>query len=276
MDPERDSLRTIFDEDAELYDRARPGYPGPLFDDLAELTGIGPGSRVVEIGPGTGQATLPLARRGVQVTAIELGPSLADRLRANAVGLPVDLIVGAFEDWQPSVDSFDAVVAFTAWHWLTPGVRTSKAYGALRPGGALATVTTTHVEGGTTQFFVEMQACYERWDPATPPGLRAVAAHEVAPAKDEVDEPPLFEPAVRRRYQQDITYSTSAYLAVLHTYSGHRALSPERRAGLMDCISQLIDTRYNGTITKRYLYELRVARRRSTTAGRSGLGPAAA
>ena len=263
MDAERDSLRTIFDEDAELYDRARPGYPDSLFDDLVQLTGIGPGSRVVEIGPGTGQATLPLAARGAQITAIELGPSLADKLRANAAGLSVDLVVCAFEDWQPSLTPFDAVVAFTAWHWLAPDVRTTKAYAALRPGGSLATVTTTHVAGGTTQFFDEMQACYERWDPATPPGLRAVAADNVAPARDEVDESPLFEPGVRRRYEQDITYSTSAYLAVLHTYSGHRALSADRRAGLMNCIGQLIDTRYDGTITKRYLYELRVARRRS-------------
>jgi len=57
----RELLRSTFDEAAELYHRARPGYPAALFDDLAELTSIRPGSRVLEIGPGTGQATLPLA-----------------------------------------------------------------------------------------------------------------------------------------------------------------------------------------------------------------------
>jgi 16S rRNA A1518/A1519 N6-dimethyltransferase RsmA/KsgA/DIM1 with predicted DNA glycosylase/AP lyase activity len=45
-----------------------------LFEDLADLTGIGPGSRVLEIGPGTGQATLSLAERGCRVVAVELGP----------------------------------------------------------------------------------------------------------------------------------------------------------------------------------------------------------
>jgi hypothetical protein len=67
----RERRRGTFDQAADLYDRARPGYPRALFDDLAELTGVGAGSRVLEIGPGTGQATLPLAERGCRVVAVE-------------------------------------------------------------------------------------------------------------------------------------------------------------------------------------------------------------
>ena len=74
---DRGRLRATFDQAAELYDRARPRYPAALFDDLAGLTGIGPGSRVLEIGPGTGQATVTLAERGCRVVAVELGADLA-------------------------------------------------------------------------------------------------------------------------------------------------------------------------------------------------------
>jgi protein-L-isoaspartate O-methyltransferase len=77
---DRERLRATFDQAAELYERARPGYPPALFDDLAGLAGMGPGSRVLEIGPGTGQATLPLAERGCRVMAVELGPDLATRV----------------------------------------------------------------------------------------------------------------------------------------------------------------------------------------------------
>jgi hypothetical protein len=62
----RERRRATFDQDAGPYDRARPGYPPALFDDLAELTGVGAGSRVLEIGPGTGRATQLRAARGVQ------------------------------------------------------------------------------------------------------------------------------------------------------------------------------------------------------------------
>jgi hypothetical protein len=46
------------------------------------------------------------------------------------------------------------------------------------------------------------------------------------------------------------------------SYSGHRALNAQQRAGLFTCLTDLIDTVYGGTITKAYLHELRLARRR--------------
>ena len=254
------SRRTTFDEDAELYDRARHGYPAELLDDLVALAGIRPGSRVLEIGPGTGQATRSLVDRGAQVTAVELGAALATVLKRK---LPsVDVIVADFHTWPAPAEAFDAAVAFTSWHWLDPATRGEKVATALPPGGALATVTTFHVAGGTQSFFDAAQRCYERWDPETPPGgVRLPDPDEVPTAYDEVDESPLFEAAQRRRYQYDITYRTREYIDALSTYSGHRALDPQRRAGLLGCIAELIEDDFDGRVTKRYLYELRVARR---------------
>jgi SAM-dependent methyltransferase len=252
-------LRSIFDEDAELYDRCRPGYPEEIFDDLGELTGLGPGTRVVEIGPGTGQATRPLVARGAEVVAVELGANLAAVLRSRTAGGPVEVVEAAFECWPAPPASADLVVSFTAWHWLDQAVRATKVADVLRPGGALATVTTEHVLGGTADFFADVQECYERWDPATPPGLRLTPADEIEPFADEVDASPLFQPAVRRRYRADVGYDRQGYLDLLSTYSGHRALRPDLRRGLFDCIGGLIENRYGGSITKAYLYELRVA-----------------
>ncbi len=69
--------RATFDRAAELYERARPGYPDELIDDVVALAGLRPRSRVVEIGCGTGKATLPLAEGGLRITCVELGASLA-------------------------------------------------------------------------------------------------------------------------------------------------------------------------------------------------------
>ena len=256
----------MFDEDAELYDRARPGYPPALFDDLAKLGCIGPGCSVLEIGCGTGQATLPLAERGCSVICVELGPGMARVARRKLAGYPgvrVDLV--AFEDWPLPPEPFDTVLSATAFHWIDPRIRVSKAADALRPGGMLATIATHHVLGGDVEFFAQVQECYERWDPATPPGLRLQPPSEIPLDRDEVDRSGRFEPAVFHRYEWDLGYTTEAYINTLLTYSGHRALPDADRHGLLTCIEDLINHGYGGRITKRYMSELRLSRRPFTT-----------
>jgi SAM-dependent methyltransferase len=256
-------LSRTFDQDAELYDRARPGYPPELFDDLAELAGIGPGCRVLEVGAGTGKATLPLAEHGCRITAVELGADMAAVARHNLAGFDaVEVLTADFETWPLPEEPFDAVVSATAFHWIDPAVRMVRAADALRPGGALAVVATQHVAGGSEEFFVEVQDCYERFDPATPPGLRLPAAEDVDTSDhaDEVARSGRFGPVVFRRHEWDLTYSTAEYTELLRTYSGHRALPPKDREGLLGCIAGLIDGRYGGRVTKRYLTELRVSR----------------
>ena len=254
------ALGLIFDEDPERYDRARPGYPVDLLQDLASLGGIGRGTRILEIGPGTGQATEALVSAGAQVVGVEPGAGLG-RLLARKFDTAVEVVTSRFEAWPLPEQPFDLVTAFTSWHWLDQSVRGPKAAAALRPGGLLATITTFHILGGTAGFFADAQACYEKWDPATEPGIQLEPADAIPVGMDEIDTSELFQPAIRRRYQQEITYSTAEYLDVLNTYSGHRALSAERREGLLGCLADLADHKYGGTIRKRYLYELRVAER---------------
>lgn len=259
----RARLSRIFDEDAELYDRARPGYPPELFDDLDALAGTGPGCRVLEVGAGTGKATVPLAERGCRITAVELGPEMAAVARRNLARFgAVEVVTADFETWPLPPEPFDAVVSATAFHWIDPAVRMVRSADALRPGGALAVIATQHVAGGSEEFFVEVQGCYERFDPATPPGLRPPAADDVDTSDHaaEVARSGRFGPVAVRRYEWDLTYTTAQYLDVLRTYSGHRALPSAARQGLLGCVAGLIDGRYGGRITKRYLTELRVSR----------------
>ena len=73
----RHRLRATFEEVPELYDAARPLYPRRVFDDLVELANLEKGSRVLEIGPGTGLATVPQAKREALYTRI--GERMGDR-----------------------------------------------------------------------------------------------------------------------------------------------------------------------------------------------------
>ena len=255
-------LRETFEEVPELYDRVRPGYPEELFDDLARLADLRPGSRVLELGCGTGQATVALALRGYEVVAVELGAGLADVARRKLVPFPaVRIVNAAFEAWPLPDEPFDLVFAATSFHWIDPGVRVAKSADALRPGGALAVVSTHHVAGGDEPFFVDSQSCYERWDPDTPPGLRLPAAADVPFDREGFDASGRFDRVAFRRYERELTYSARQYRDLLLTYSGHRALEPGAQRGLLSCIVRLIEERYGGQIAKRYLNELAVGRR---------------
>jgi len=95
------TMSSVFDEAAELYDAVRPGYPPELFDDITELTGLGPGFRVLEVGCGTGQATVGFAERGCEVACVDPSSSLVEVARRKLEGYPVEFIVSRFEDWVP-------------------------------------------------------------------------------------------------------------------------------------------------------------------------------
>jgi SAM-dependent methyltransferase len=256
----REILRTTFGQDAELYDQCRPAYPIGLFSDLAALADLGPHARVLEIGCGTGQATVPLAQLGCQVVALDLSPDMAAVARRNLAQLAnVTVVAAAFEDWQPADGTFDAVLSATAFHWLDPRVRVIKAADLLRPGGSLGVVSTHHIAGGTDAFFADAQRCYERFDPTTPPGVRLTTDDQTPEETAEFDRSERFGPVEFRRYEWQHTYTAAEYLNLLMTYSGHRAMAPQARSGLFACITHLIDDVYGGAITKQYRTRLAIA-----------------
>ncbi|GAB3969611.1 hypothetical protein GCM10028832_27150 [Streptomyces sparsus] len=71
-----------------------------------------------------------------------------------------------------------------------------------------------------------------------------------------------FGATVLRRYEQDLTHTTSEYLELLRTCSGHRALPEAAGKGLLACVANLIDGCHGGRVTKRLLVELAVPQRR--------------
>jgi SAM-dependent methyltransferase len=259
--PSQDDLRRTFDEVPELYDRARPRYPSEVFDDLVSLTGLAPGDRILEIGPGTGQATLPLAERALEIVGLELGGGLAAVARRNLAAYPrVQIIEATFEDWDAGDAQFDAVVAFTAFHWIDPTIRYARSAELLRPGGHLAVVLTDHVlPAGGDRFFADVQEDYV-WltdeEDASPPRDPA----DIPDLSAEIDASRLFRTVAVRRYVWDVVYTADAYLELLDTFSGHRALPEDVRSRLYAAIRRRIERQPGQQVRKTSIAILHVAR----------------
>lgn len=139
-----------FDAIAEAYDRVRPGYPDELVDRACSLAGLGEGSRVVEVGCGTGKLTVALAARGLRVEAVDPGASLVEVARSRVGDSRVGFHVARFEDVELPPGAFEALFSATAFHWVDPDVAWSKAARLLVPGGLLALIT--HVGGSLLEL----------------------------------------------------------------------------------------------------------------------------
>ncbi len=268
MMEEKNRLRATFDRVAPLYDGARPGYPEALFDDVVALSGVPPGGRILEIGCGTGQATVPLARRGYRILCVELGENLAAVARRKLATYPqVEVRTGAFEDWPAEENAFDLAVSAEAFHWLDQTDAYRKIARALRPGGAIATFWNRHVRSDKSGgLFEAAQEIYERETPE----IVKPEDHKGLPRPDEVSgrvegisETGFFDEVTVRKYRWDAEYDADSYIRLLSTYSGHIALDGTSRERLFRGIAELINTKFGGRIVKGYVSVLYVARVRA-------------
>lgn len=259
-------FRYTFDQIAALYDRARPNYPEQLFDDLFAVGSLGPGTKILEIGCGTGQASRPLAQRGCRLMCVELGERLSEIARCNLIAFPLaEVITASFDTWEPSAVGFDMVFAASAWHWLNPSKRYSNAARLLQPTGQLALVTGGHAfPKGFDPFFTEVQGCYDaigeglgKWPPQLP--------EEIPDERQAIEESGLFADVRIRRYLWTVDYTADSYLDLLNTYSGHIAMNQSKRDVLYAEIRRRISARPSGLIRKDYLSILHVARLKALT-----------
>jgi ubiquinone/menaquinone biosynthesis C-methylase UbiE len=131
----------VFDAVAEAYDRERPGYPDELIDVAYSIAGLTRGSRVLEVGSGTGKLTEALVERGLLVDAVDPGANMIAFARKRVHDSDaVEFRLGRFEEVPLPEEVFEAVFSATAFHWIAPEVGWAKAARCLRPGGTLALI----------------------------------------------------------------------------------------------------------------------------------------
>ena len=263
-DPNRRDLKTTFNEAAELYDRVRPEYPEQLFDDLTALANLQPGANLLEVGCGTGKATVPMAKRGFRITCVELGENLAAVARRNLAPFPdVGIEVAPLEEWDAGGETFDMVYAATAWHWIDADVRYRKAADLLKPDGSLAIIGGGHAfPTDADRFFFDIQDAYraigeeypdEEWPPPLP--------EDVPDFGEEIEASGLFGDVQARRYVWELMYTADEYIDLLNTFSGHIAMEPEKREFLYRNVRELINTRADPRVRRHWLAILNVARK---------------
>lgn len=125
-------------------------------DDLIQRVGINQGDKVLDVAAGTGNAAIPAAVAGGEVTALDITPELFEpgRRRAAEAGVEIEWIEGDAQELPFDDDSFDVVVS-TFGCMFAPDHRkaASEIARVLRPGGKLGIVA-WRPEGAIGRFFM--------------------------------------------------------------------------------------------------------------------------
>ncbi len=252
--------RLVFGEVAGLYDRARPGYPLALIDDLVGWAQ--PDARALEIGAGTGKATRLLAERGVAVLGIEPSAEMAAYARAATDRLGnVQIIESDFERWCPDGVTFPLAYAAQAWHWVDHESAYVRARAALAPGGHLVAFW-NRPAWGDTELRRALSDAYRRTVPelaldgpmhpdnpgaVAPAGAVAVAGRDGSWTQAVAETDGLADPS-ERVYQWSLDYTADAYVELLGTMSEVRLLAEADRQALLEAVGETIE-RHGGRLT---------------------------
>ena len=209
---------------AHNYDTHRPRYPEQLIDDV-----LASGARrALDVGAGTGIASMQLIERGVDVLAVEPDTRMASV--AQIKGIPVES--ATFEQWEPAGRRFDLVLFAASFHWVDPAVALPKIRGILRDGGKLALIWNrlrptrpTRVEFESVyRDYMDIDARGADGEPDDLTGLLTAAGFTVT----------------QRRYPHDLHFSTDQWVDIAFTFSRHLTLAADKATELRARMAELI------------------------------------
>lgn len=256
--------RTSFNNEAERYDRARPGYPDDLFGQIDALVGLAPGKKALEIGIGTGQATRHFLDRGIGVTGVDIGPEMLAVAARNFACRSCTLIHSAFEDFETAPGSFDLIYAAQSFHWVDSKTGYEKAARLLTESGALILIWSAKKHAPENETALDMiysentpSIRAKSEDRASSPFNTIIEAQEMLAAQRD-----LF-PHVREvssRWEQ--SYTAAEYIDLINTYSDHITLPDTEKSALSAAVSAWIES-LGGTLSVPYETVAIVARKQA-------------
>jgi SAM-dependent methyltransferase len=250
-EPKEREQRLVFGEVAQQYDAARPSYPDAFFDEIIEFGELQDGGAALEIGAGTGKATVGFLARGFDVHALEPSPEMAAVLRAKGV----DVEATTFEAYSPAAGTFRLAYAAQSWHWVAGESRYQRVADALAPGGTVALFWNQGREW-TGPLGADNDAAYARHAPDLVGGRQG----QLDWVADGMAACTTLTPPVRQTTTWSCTYTRDEWVRLLGTHSDHLLLPERQRTALHSAVGDAID-RHGGEVEVVYDVECFLSRR---------------
>ena len=230
-------LRRVFDTIPEQFDKYRPRYSAELFDDLISYAAIGPGRQVLELGPGTGQATEPILNTGCAYHAIELGEHLYETMKRKFGDRPnFDIVNDDFITHDFGSMRFDTIYSAATIQWIPEEIAFSKTFELLKPGGTLAMMLTVgDYRTPNEELYRQIQKVYDVYFKPTTTYKDAHKPFDYSHATDYG-----FVGFEKRTFRGRRVFTADEYVAYCGTHSDHIVVPEPYRSkffgGLRDAV----------------------------------------
>lgn len=234
-------LEWTFNTVAEEYDKWSPEYVSELYEDLFDYQPLTLNSEALEVGIGTGQATLPILRTGCKLTAVELGDQLAELTRRkfkDYVNLAV--VTSSFQDFDDREDHYDLIYSASAFHWIPEEIGYPKVYQMLKSKGTFARFAKHgNYRLGNQDMYEKIQEIYAQYMPysvATPPFSEADAMK-----RSKISLRYGFIDQKVKLYTRKRSYTAQEYVSLIATQSDHIVLKESLKNQFYSAIKQVIE-----------------------------------
>jgi SAM-dependent methyltransferase len=232
-----------FDAWADEYDQFRPSYPDELFETIAERLSLPRRPLVVDLGAGTGRASLAMAALGWRVAAVEPGRPMLELLRARASdeGLLVSTIQADAEATGLDPASVDLVTAAQAFHWFAKEAALAEITRILRPGGGLALFWNVR-DAEHSPFLADYAELLKRSkESADDSGIGRYEAEGRDVTRRALEAAAGFDPPELVELHQEVGMTDEQFVGMAFTASYVRvAMSPERQARFRSDLAALL------------------------------------
>ncbi|MBX4262796.1 class I SAM-dependent methyltransferase (plasmid) [Clostridium estertheticum] len=217
--------RFTFNEDVMNYDKWRPTYCKELFNDIIQYSKLDRNKKAVEVGVGTGQASLPFLMTGCDVTAIELGNNLAEYSKEKFKEYKNFSVYNtSFEDFECNDNSIDILYSATAFHWIPEDIGYPKALKVLKNDGTLALFwNRPFVKREDDLLHQKIQNIYQKYRPSNAKFIENDTARYNKISK--TIQSYGFRDLELKLYHQTRIFNSTDYISLLNTYSDHISMA---------------------------------------------------
>lgn len=249
----------MFGQMAEYYDKFRPSYPKDIIDTLLEQTNLSRGSKLLEIGAGSGKATELFANKGFDILCVEPGADLVAAGNAKFQDENFKFVQARFEEYDTYAKEYDAIFAAQAFHWVPQPIGYQKCAYALKDDGYLALLWNMYITydndldnellaisnkyGGFADFLSE-DACAER--------IHTITA--------EIEDSGLFAKPIVFRSNWKQQYTADEFYGFMLTGNRFVQKTDEDKLSAYEQIKRLAE-KHKGIIQRPYLCVLYVAQK---------------